>query len=94
MLDFERESCCFRDGTDPQNQQLMTDLVRWVRATLDKVGCASSCGAGRALPVQRFMISGKSMSFCMSFACPPMRYYSGRYSSIWGDPRSWSRASR
>ena len=37
MLDFERDPCYFRDGADPQNQQLMTDLVRQVRATLDDV---------------------------------------------------------
>ncbi len=37
MLDFERDPCYFRDGTDPQNQQAMTELVRQVRATLDEV---------------------------------------------------------
>ena len=37
MLDFDREPIYFHDGTDAHNQQLMTDLVRQVRATLDEV---------------------------------------------------------
>ena len=37
MLDFDRDPYYFCDGTSAENQALMTDLIRQVRATLDRL---------------------------------------------------------
>ena len=37
MLDFDRDPYYFHDGSLPENQALMTDLIRQVRSTLDRL---------------------------------------------------------